>query len=480
MTRRLGFLCLASLAAASAPLAAQQPVSLGAASKVTIPITEGWTAQLAQQWFEGDATAVGKTLCGVLDCGGAKAAATVAPRRVADRALVSFVARAPNAEKPAVHSLLLHSDGSVTTAPFGINGSSLRHVTLTQDPNLTFATAWTSEKAEMPGVDDATKLVTAWTGALATGLATVAALERAQQDAAQKGLGVRFLLPDTPPSDSLVITATDVRLPHRHAKVSFAIRAATTTISAQALNLRLAQLQSEASWTALRTSPCAIALRTAVANATVRAMRSMGNQLGADSLKRLDSIARATAGTTLAGEGTCAARDVSQAALVERAAREVADVFAPQASTAEGAGSLTNARLQWFELGTAVGYRVGPDGTPNYEVGDGDKVIEKPFEGAITSAVVLVHLPQDPNRKENHWTRVSLFGGATLTPREGAIGGVSMRLWRGLGLQVSRSWLRANVLREAIPTGGEAPTGRAALRSELVGRWTAGLSLKLQ
>jgi hypothetical protein len=317
--------------------------------------------------------------------------------------------------------------------------------------------------------------------------------EIAFQPLASIAEAVAFLgiLGEAPPRDVTIhVTINEVVVPHRRALLKVSTRA-TNVLVLEAKTLRRAatSLDSELQRTVARISPCAVMLTEALRNGI--------HQLVPDSAAPLDALRRAQlrnalerqARTELAAapcrnevDGASSAEpSEARANAVAAVSTRYLALVSPAAEAISGSIEVRTSPSQFVSFGLVGGAMLTRGGDDNFEVID-KTLQQKPISGPVTAAVIHLHpFSYDPTAPEiSAGERFSLFGGIATTPAAGFATGVSLRFFRGLGLQVSHAWLRANRLRPQYAPGDPAPVGTRPFRLGFTNSFAVGISYDLK
>lgn len=391
--------------------------------------------------------------------------------------LVSVVTSSPLAPQPMLLTVLVPPEkGRARPVPAAVAGlTDLDHVYLTWERHDDIAQEWLMSREESPLANDVTQLL----ALTLKGAAVFAEMTARADDPLQvKAVG-------GPPPQTLYAKVDRIKFPYKRGTLSFTMRTAVRAVDAEQL---LQRLHAPDQLVAIATagSRCAQSVHKALTDMLKARIERRRGVVQHDSLH----VALRDAYPQLLTDSACAAASSKlpvDRALAERVLARMIELTSPTPRVAELKGTLRNVPHQVWHVGTVLGVAVLTPLGRNYERED-KQIVSRPIEGLVTSAVVHVHLPRDPDVPisdlgwQRFLRRLSAFGGVTVLPREGLTAGASLALWKGLGIQGSHAWLRANRLPVGVTSDALPSTSTEPLRPKLIGqgRWTFGLSVALQ
>lgn len=386
--------------------------------------------------------------------------------------LISFVAKPPMAKTHILVTLLLPGkEGLARPLPTRIPGvSTLTHLYFSVNPREDVRYSWTSEEQEDASLSDLNKFAVL----LAGGVAQVAsAISIGQMQTLLAPVGQ-----DTPSEkEPMYVVADSLFLPHKRSKLAFEIVVGGPMVAFHILRSAIDSSESDVALnTAAANSSCALSARRELKGAAQRFLGDIKWERGV----RLDSLHRSLVQVFSTAVGTPACAAPSERALAERVLQRFTVMTTAEPRRVEGKNALVNAPTRYLSVGSVFGVPVGRPLGDNLAI-ESDRVVRRPLNGLLTSAVVHLHRGVDPTSVGPSTTqRLSLFGGVVITPREGLIAGLSLQLWRGLGVHASHAWMRSNIPRDSTVIPGTVPPSEGpAFRSRVSGRYALGFAVKL-
>jgi hypothetical protein len=355
---------------------------------------------------------------------------------------IVVVVRPPAEKDRALVRMLLPPAGPVLAPPHRMPGVDMVYeVFLSYDGAARMESSWVSTPEEYPLRGQLAKLAE-------TAFPSLAALVEPAPDR----------LIDT----TVYVTVNEVRLPRRRAS----LKVTTRVHEAPRLGPAAVALGSAVARGPARLSRCALALsdtlRGTLGAATTPTVASSpaasGEGLPAElASKTAKHLRTKLCEDEVAGEGDGGLK-VARAEAVADVANRYLAVAAGRPDPITGTAELRNLPPMWLSVGLVGGVMLTRGGDKNFQVSDG-ATEEDALSGPVTAAVLHLHLPYDPETPDiSPQERFSVFGGIAATPTAGFAVGASLRLFRGLGVQVSHVWLRADRLRPEFDPG-QAVTG---------------------
>ena len=284
-------------------------------------------------------------------------------------------------------------------------------------------------------------------------------------------------------SQPLFVVVNRVRLPHARAGLQITTRVTNPAVGdAEELKAEFARLAAQTARGVSRVSPCARVVSTAL---NAQAAATLAAPVTAETRKRLIQALEGEADRVLATtDCTDEAKDTTDGALAHARAEAVAEVVKQNLQLASGdlkpiAGTsdLQNVPHQHLSLGLVAGAMINKSGDVGFQVSNG-KLAPKPLSGAVTSAVLHIHpFAYDPaSPQATAAERFSFFTGFVVTPAPGATAGISLRFFRGLGVQAGYAAMVVNRLKPEFTPGQEVTVVADPFRRGVARSWVLGIS----
>jgi hypothetical protein len=286
----------------------------------------------------------------------------------------------------------------------------------------------------------------------------------------------------------MAVTILKVSLPHKRGLIKVTSRAVNAVPGAVSqLISTAASLNAELQLSVTRISPCSDALNRAL-HARIQSASQAGSPLLTVQRRNemrtaLAEVARAQLALQIC---TSEAHDTGDVQAKAAAVSTVIGRYISLLGPADGSAVATTTEMrtapsQRFSVGLVGGAMISRSGDTNYAVID-KALYEQPISGIVTAVVVHVHpVPFDPGQPGiNGGERLSFFAGITTTPSAGFTGGITLRFYRGLGVQMSYAWLRANRLKPKYTAGDTAPVGVDPFRLGFTNALTFGISYEMK
>lgn len=388
--------------------------------------------------------------------------------------VVSLIAAPITETKPAVVHLLLPPSGPALKAPYRLPGKhDLYEVFISLDDKAQYASSWVSTPEAPPQQAQLIKLAETAFSPLATVL--------------EAWINPMWAVPTTDISRvAHHVVVNRVLLPDRRAlvKVTSSVSGGVPMLakgiveSAQATRIELSRSSA-------RVSPCAMASNDLLSGSVARAAIAIGPVITREERLIIASGLNADVRSQLETPECRSEASGSNAEARTNATATVAarymGIISPPSDPVVGTTEIRNIPSQRISFGLIGGVMLSRSGDQHFELTD-NVIGAKPHTGAITAAVVHVHpIAFDPTLPNASMAeRISLFGGITTTPAAGFAGGVTLRFFRGLGVQVSHTWLRANKLKPGFQSGESPEAGARPFRLGFSNSYSLGISYEFK
>lgn len=388
-----------------------------------------------------------------------------------DYAMVAFVATPPADTAGTVVHVLLPPKGPAIRTPYRLPGvKSVYEVFITLDPRSQFETSWISTREAPPQQAQLIKLAETAFSPLASIIESGVLL---------------FHMPDERAAKHYVFIGL-VELPDERSTIKITSRVVNgIPVATKTVVDAVAVARAELATGTARIAPCALALNTVLADLLGNGQwksEPLVLTAGRETLRR--AVISRVGDHLLSSECTTDALSQNaeaRANAVSAVASRYVSIVASPAKPVVGTADVRNVPSQRVSFGLIGGAMLSRSGDQNFELSD-NVIQPKDLTGVITAAVVHLHpIAFDPSRPDlSAAERFSLFGGIVATPSAGFTAGISLRMFRGLGVQGSHAWLRANRLKPEYALGDAPAAGSSPFKLGFTHSYTIGISYEFK